>query len=152
VLEEDGRTIVMHGGGTGGFLTMMAFDPDRRVGFVRLTNSKQFDDDFDMDFLRRGAPLAIPEVEVAEEILETYVGEYELAPGRSVVVRLEDDGALTMQAPGNVRFRMYAESDTKFFLKRAPWQMTFTYDDSGEVVGLTLNGQTARKVSENRGT
>ena len=34
------------------------------------------------------------------------------------------------------------ESDTKFFLKRTPWQLTFTRDDSGEVVSLTLNGQT----------
>ena len=65
VLEDDAQRIVMHGGATGGFLTMMAFDPDRRVGFVRLTNSKQFHDDFGMDFLRRGPPPAIPEVEVA---------------------------------------------------------------------------------------
>lgn len=31
-----------------------------------------------------------------------------------MVVRLEPDGTLSLQAPNNVRFRMYAESETKF--------------------------------------
>ena len=46
---------------------------------------------------------------------------------------------------------MYAESDTRFFLKRTPWRFTFTKDDAGEVVGVSadLEGteRTGRKVS-----
>ena len=33
------RRIIMHGGATAGYKTQIAFDPDKRVGFVRLTNT-----------------------------------------------------------------------------------------------------------------
>ncbi|HEX5726370.1 MAG TPA: serine hydrolase, partial [Longimicrobiaceae bacterium] len=134
-----GRTLLSHGGGTAGFNTMIAFDPEKRIGFVMLTNTGDFDDDIAMDFLARGAPAAIPEVRVAREVLARYAGEYELAPGRSAFVKLEDDGTLTLRAPGNVRFRMYAESDSTFFLKRTPWRVSFTHDGSGAVTGVAVN-------------
>jgi CubicO group peptidase (beta-lactamase class C family) len=151
VADYQGRKIVTHGGGTGGYRTQIAFDPEKRVGFVMLTNSGRFKDDIGMDFLRRGPPLAIREAPVSREILKSYVGEYQVAPGSSMVVKLEDDGTLTVRAPNNVRFRMYAESDAKFFLKRTPWRFTFTRDASGAVAGFIVNmngtDRTARKVS-----
>ncbi len=89
------------------------------------------------------------EVEVAEEILETYVGEYALAPTFSIVVTLED-GTLFEQATGQGKFALFAESETKFFLKVVDAQISFTKDDSGAVTGMILhqNGanQPARKV------
>lgn len=146
----EGRTIISHGGGTGGFSTMIAFDPDLGVGFVRLTNTREFPDDIGLDFLRRGPPLEIAEVEVPREILETYAGSYEMAPGQFMIVALEDDGTLTLKAGDNVRFRMYAESDSAFFLKRTPWRFTFTRNDAGEVVGVEAdlegNRRTGRRV------
>ncbi|HEU0299289.1 MAG TPA: serine hydrolase, partial [Longimicrobium sp.] len=135
----EGRTILGHGGGTAGFITYIGFDPERRVGFVMLTNSGGFEDDIGQDFLQRGPPLDIPEVSVARDVLARYAGEYELAPGQSAYVRLEDGGTMTLRVPGNVRFRMYAESDSGFFLKRAPWRMRFTRDASGGVAGAVLN-------------
>lgn len=146
-----GRRVLRHGGATAGYSTMVGFDPDLRVGVVMLTNTGDFDDDIAADFLRRGRPLDIPEARVPEAVLESYVGSYEMAPGRAFVVRLEEDGGLTVQAPGNVRFRMYAASDTSFFLKRTPWQFTFGRDEAGEVIGMVadLEGsrQEATKVS-----
>ena len=148
----DGRTVISHSGGTGGFNTFIGFDPYRRTGVVMLTNTNDFDDDLGMDFLMRGAPLAIPEVAVAREVLARYAGEYELAPGRSLVTRLEDDGTMTVRWGGNVRFRMYAESDSSFYLKRTPMRMRFTKDASGAVAGLVMNmggtDQAARRVSD----
>jgi CubicO group peptidase (beta-lactamase class C family) len=81
VREFGGRSIVSHGGSTGGFQTMVGFDPERRVGFVLLTNSRGFGDDIGIDFLARGAPLSHPEVNVAPNVLAAYAGEYEVAPG-----------------------------------------------------------------------
>jgi len=148
--EHQGRTIINHGGGTGGFSTMIGFDPELGVGFVRLTNTSEFPDDIGMDFLRRGPPLAIAEVEVPRETLETYVGTYEMAPGQFMAVGLGEDGTLTVKAGGNVRFRMYAESDSAFFLKRTPWRFTFTRNEAGEVTGVSAdlegNRRTGRKV------
>ena len=136
VQQYQGRSIVQHGGGTGGFTTFIGFDPDKRVGVVMLTNTTQFPDDVAQDFLRRGPPLAIPEVKVAKEVLEAYVGDYEVAPGRIFSVKLEPEGWLTIRVPNNVRFRMYAQSDNAFFVKRAPWRFTFNKDAATKSVEL----------------
>lgn len=150
VQQYQGRTLIQHGGGTGGFTAFVGFDPDKRVGVVMLTNTGQFPDDPAQDFLRRGPPLAIPEVKVAKEVLETYVGDYEVAPGRIMSVKLEPEGWLTIRVPNNVRFRMYAQSDTAFFVKRAPWRFTFNKDAAGtgiELIGdLDGTERRARKV------
>jgi CubicO group peptidase (beta-lactamase class C family) len=152
VRNADGRTIVTHGGGTGGFNTLIAFDPGRHTGVVMLTNTGAFEDDVAMDFMVRGAPLALPEVPVARGVLARYAGEYDMGAGRPAFVRLEDDGTMTLRVGGNVRFRMYPDSDTSFYLKRAPWRVRFARDVSGAATGLALemNGQTrtARRVSD----
>lgn len=148
----DGRTLISHGGGTAGFRTMIGFDPEKQVGFVMLTNSGGFDDDIGADFLLRGPPLAIREVPITRSVVAPYVGEYELQPGRSAFVRLENDGTMTLRVPGNVRFRMYAESDSTFFTKRAPWRVRFTRDGAGAVTAMSVDmgGQvrTARRISD----
>ncbi|HYW13729.1 MAG TPA: serine hydrolase [Longimicrobium sp.] len=152
VRDAGGRTILSHSGGTGGFNTYIGFDPERRTGIVMLTNTGGFEDDFAADFMMRGAPLSLPEVRVARDVLARYPGTYEVAPGRPMIVRLEDDGTMTVRVGGNVRFRMYAESDSTFYLKRAPWRVRFTRDASGAVGGLVLDlggtEQTARRVSD----
>ena len=88
-------------------------------------------------------------VEVAEDVLETYVGEYELAPTFSLVVTLEN-GALFGQATGQGKVALFAESEMEFFLRAVDAQVSFTKDDSGAVTGMILhqNGvnQPGRKV------
>jgi CubicO group peptidase (beta-lactamase class C family) len=153
LLTEEGRTLISHGGGTAGFRTMIGFDPEKQVGFVMLTNSGGFEDDIGADFLLRGPPLAIREVPIMRSVVAPYVGEYELQPGRSAFVRLENDGTMTLRVPGNVRFRMYSESDSTFFVKRAPWRVRFTRDGAGAVAAMTMDmggGQvrTARRISD----
>jgi hypothetical protein len=147
-----GRTLISHGGGTAGFRTMIGFDPEKQVGFVMLTNSGGFEDDIGADFLLRGPPLAIREVAINRSVVAPYVGEYELQPGRSAFVRLENDGTMTLRVPGNVRFRMYAESDSTFFIKRAPWRVRFTRDGAGAVTAMSVDMEgtvrTARRISD----
>ena len=147
IAKLEGRTLVMHGGGTGGFSTYIGFDPDKRVGFVMLTNTTPFRDDIGMDFLRRGPPLAIPEVTLTRAELQRYVGTYEVAAGREMTVRMETDGTLTIQVPGNVRFRMFAESDGKFFVKRTPWRFVFTRNPAGEVTGLEADMEGTKRAA-----
>lgn len=150
--------IVWHNGGTAGFRTFVGFDPDKGVGAVVLTNSGHGADDIGMHLINPEVPLAPApepqqervEIEVADEVLETYVGEYEFTPTFSIVVTLEG-GTLSGQATGQGKLQMFAESETKFFLKVVDAQFTFTKDDSGSVTGLILhqNGvnQSASKVS-----
>ena len=90
------------------------------------------------------------EIEVAGDILKSYVGKYELTPEFVITVTLED-GALFAQATGQPKFPVFAESETKFFLRVVEAQISFTRDESGTVSGAVLHqggtDQAARKVN-----
>lgn len=133
---ENERAYVQHGGLTGGFSSFIGFDPLNKIGFVLLTNRGRFDDDIGRDFLHYGKPLDIPVVEVPSAVLASYTGEYAYRDDRSMFVRLEEEGCLTTQTPGNQRVRLYAESETSFFAKRHPWRITFDLSEDGEVLGV----------------
>jgi hypothetical protein len=64
-----------------------------------------------------------------------------------MVVRMEPDGMLTIHVPNNVRFRMYAEADGKFFLKRTPWRFVFTKDATGQVTGLEADMEGTKRAA-----
>jgi D-alanyl-D-alanine-carboxypeptidase/D-alanyl-D-alanine-endopeptidase len=136
IRELDGRRILTHGGGTAGYSTMVGFDPVIGVGVVMLTNTGGFGDDLGSDLLRRGAPISTPTVEVPRSVLEGYAGMYETDPDEQVAIRLEEEGWLTMQVPDNVRFRLYADSDTSFYTRRTPWRVVFRTDEQGRATGL----------------
>ena len=152
------ETIVWHNGGTAGFRTFIGFDPDKGVGAVVLTNSGHGADDIGLHLINPELPLApapVPvgerlEVTVAEDILETYVGEYELLATMSVFVTLES-GALFARVTGQGTLPIFAESETEFFYRAVDAQISFTKNDSGVVTGMIFhqNGanQPARKVS-----
>ena len=82
-------------------------------------------------------------------MLERYVGVYEMSPEFQLTVTLDDDG-LIVQATGQGEFRIYAESDTMFFLRVVEARISFVVED-GDVTALILHqggaDQTARKIS-----
>ena len=75
------------------------------------------------------------EVKLPEKVLQTYVGEYELAPGRVLVFAFEK-GSLWGGPAGDDKSQLFAESNTKFFLKDIPIELTFQKDAKGAVTGL----------------
>ena len=62
---------------------------------------------------------------------------YQLAPTFSIAITL-DGASLSAQATGQPKFPLFAESETKFFLKVVDAQLTFEKDASGAVTALTL--------------
>lgn len=90
------------------------------------------------------------EITLADDVLAQYVGSYQLAPNVVMAMRLED-GQLTTQLPGQQAFPVFAESETRFFLKVVDATLDFQKDSNGKVTGVTLtqNGRstTAPKVS-----
>lgn len=149
-------SIVWHNGGTGGFRTWAGFDPQQGVGAVVLTNSGHGADDIGFHLIDPSLPLAAPpepvveriEVEVPRSVMARYVGVYELAPTFRIAVELHDDG-LRIQATSQPQFRVYAESEAKFFLKVVDAQIEFV-KESGEIAALVLYQgdavQRARKI------
>lgn len=143
IMSVDNSRIIWHNGGTGGFRSFIGFDPDRGVGVVLLMNSAHGADDIGFHLLNPELPLAEAppervEIEVATETLEDYVGEYQLAPDFSIAVTREG-AALFLQATGQARFPIFAESETGFFLRAVDAQITFQRNAAGVVTGLVLH-------------
>ncbi|HYG99054.1 MAG TPA: serine hydrolase [Terriglobales bacterium] len=80
-------------------------------------------------------------ITVASEISAAYVGKYELAPNFILTITSEK-GALFLQATGQPRFEMLAESETNWFLKEVDAQITFVRD-AGKVNQVILHQNAA---------
>jgi len=155
-----------HGGSNWGFRATVLAHKIKGYGLAIMTNGDQggavaaelsrriqmtYEWDSFADPAPRGyrPPVERTEINVAEGVLETYVGEYELTPEMPVVITLED-GHLQVQSTGEPKVPLFAESEDMFFLRAVNAQISFTRDDSGEVTGLVLHrggrDQSARKV------
>ncbi len=146
------RQIHWHNGGTGGYRSWAGFDLKNNRAAVILTNSgsQAGADDIGLHLLDPSAPLAAAaapapvrkEIAVAAAVLEQYAGEYELAPNFTLTITREGD-QLFGQATGQARLRLWAETETDFFLKEVDAQVRFAKDSAGKMA-LTLfqGGQT----------
>lgn len=77
------------------------------------------------------------EISLAEAVLDRYVGEYQLAPGFTVTFTREGNRLFT-QATGQQRFEVFAQSETKFFLKVVDAQVEFVTGPDGKVNTIIL--------------
>ena len=81
---------------------------------------------------------------IGESILKQYVGEYQIAPGFNITIKM-DNGKLLAQATGQAAVELFAEKENLFFLKVVEAKIEFVRDEKGHVNGLVLhqNGQQA---------
>ena len=77
------------------------------------------------------------EIKVDEKILDAYLGEYEVTPEFSFSVTKEQN-RLFIQATGQDKFEIFAETETKFFSKIDDAQFEFVKDASGKVTKAIL--------------
>jgi CubicO group peptidase (beta-lactamase class C family) len=144
-----------HGGSNWGFRGTLLAHKVKGYGLAIMTNADQggavaaelsrriqmaYEWDSFADPAPRGyrPPVERTEIDVAEELLQTYVGEYELTPEMSLVLTLED-GQLQLQATGQQQVPLFAESEDMFFLRAVNAQISFTRDAAGEVTALVLH-------------
>jgi len=80
---------------------------------------------------------AIMGIDVDENILDTYVGDYELGPNFILTVTNEGSRIVT-QATGVGKIEIFTESETKFFVKVMDAQLEFIKGTSGKVEKLIL--------------
>jgi len=85
----------------------------------------------------KAPPAPKKEVKIDLDVLEQYVGKYELAPTFHIEITVKE-GKLMAQATGQPTFELYAENETDFFLKVVDAEIKFSKDDNGEVSMLTL--------------
>jgi CubicO group peptidase (beta-lactamase class C family) len=77
------------------------------------------------------------EIQVSPQVLARYAGTYELGPGVDVTMTVEGNRLMT-QITGQPKFELFAESETKFFLKVLDAQVEFFTDGSGAVTSLVI--------------
>jgi CubicO group peptidase (beta-lactamase class C family) len=146
-----GRQIVWHDGGTGGYRSMMAFDPQAGVGVVTLSNrfTEAGVDDIPMHILTgvplAPAPVAHHEVAVDPAAMQGLVGRYQLAPQVFVDVTFKD-GKLWAQVTGQPAYPVFMEGPRQFFWKVVEASADFEVDAQGRATAMILHqaGQTAR--------
>lgn len=139
-----GKRRISHGGGIFGFLSDFVRYPDDAVVIVVLTNngSKPVGDiSKNLSALVFGQAFAWPqskqEAVVPAAVLETYAGEYQLAPNFSITITVED-AKLMAQATGQTKHQIFAQSETRFFYKVVDAQIEFKKDAEGKALSLTL--------------
>jgi serine-type D-Ala-D-Ala carboxypeptidase/endopeptidase len=145
ILEHNGNEIVWHNGGTGGYRSWLGFDLKERIGVVVLSNSANGVDDIGQHLIDSGLPLVPYEapkertaISVDPKVLDGYVGRYQLAP-QFVITVTRDRGSLFVQATGQPKFEIFAESPTEFFLKVVNAQITFVTGADGRATELILH-------------
>ncbi|MGV9009456.1 serine hydrolase [Brevundimonas sp.] len=145
VTRADGRKLIWHNGAIEGFNTYMAYDPTDRTAVIVLGNLNGEGPDkigVDLVTLTRGGTVTLaserPSIVVAPEVLQSYVGVYELAPTFAITLSIVD-GRLMAQATGQQAFPLTAEAADAFFLTVVDARITFTRDAAGAVQGLVLH-------------
>jgi hypothetical protein len=84
---------------------------------------------------------------MSRDILARYVGTYELVPGINLMMTLDGNQLMT-QLSGQQKFPIFAESETRFFLKVVDAQLEFGKDEKGAVTFVVLhqNGRDQKAI------
>lgn len=145
IFTINGKEIVWHNGGTGGYRSFIGFDPRTRIGVVALSNTSTNVgvDDIGRHLLDPAVPLSTPpkehkEVKVDPKLFDNYVGSYQLAPTFILTVT-RDEAHLFVQATGQGKAEIFPEGDREYFLKVVDAQITFITDDKGRATELVLH-------------
>jgi serine-type D-Ala-D-Ala carboxypeptidase/endopeptidase len=150
VREKDGRQIVWHNGGTGGFRTFFGFDPASGANSMVWSNTAASVDDIGLRMIDSTVPLRptpkLATVSVPDATLQSYVGEYAFAPTFAVTISATN-GALRAQATGQPRFKLWPESESTFTARIAPLRISFERGADGSMtLVLDQNGMKQRAV------
>ncbi|MDE3063507.1 MAG: DUF3471 domain-containing protein, partial [Acidobacteriota bacterium] len=149
IQNEDGVTIVHHGGGIEGFNTNMLYAPERRICVVVLANvngsapdqmgSQLFDVALGKSVVLNSerVPVAIAPAE-----LTRFVGVYDLTPTFSLTIVQAADG-LTVQATNQpaipILYQGIKDGHPRFFIAAVGAEIEFVPDAAGAVQSLILH-------------
>jgi CubicO group peptidase (beta-lactamase class C family) len=143
VTQTGGRTMIWHNGQTGGFASMLVFDPAAGEGVVVLANASIRVDDLAIHLVDSTRKLAEPPrartaVKVDPSVYDRVAGRYELAPNFVVTVRRDGD-RIFAQVTGQSNFEILPESELEYFYKVADAQLSFRRDGDGKVSRVILH-------------
>lgn len=149
-----GHTSVSHSGGIFGFSSYVVRYPEDGVSIILLNNSnngKLSDIATSLSAILYNQPYKIPEkpkeIAVSEEVLQRYVGEYQLSPTFSLKFFVEK-GKLISQATGQSPFEMFAVREYVFSPRSFPAEVEFKPDASGKITECVLIQNGSRTIAK----
>lgn len=137
-----GRQVIQHNGGIFGYTsTIKRFPQEDVVVIVLANNSSPRIEEManNLAAIVFGQPVSWPKEKVAiqlsEEKLRPFVGEYELMPNFMVTIRLEN-GVLKVKPSGQNEADLLPLNETDFFIKNEDVDLSFVKDSAGAVTGF----------------
>ncbi len=75
---------------------------------------------------------------VPEEILQQYLGKYQLSPNFILTI-IKEGNRLFIQPIGQSKSEVFASSQNRFYSKIVDAQITFHKNENGKIISLTLH-------------
>jgi CubicO group peptidase (beta-lactamase class C family) len=142
---KNNRKLIAHSGGIEGFNSYLCYYPADQVTVAVLGNLNGPAPDAigaALGAVAHGESVQLPSerkvITVSLEILQQYVGTYEMSPTFAIAVTLEGS-QLMAQATAQPKFPVFAETENKFFLKVVDAEIEFIKDPNGNVTSLILH-------------
>jgi CubicO group peptidase (beta-lactamase class C family) len=137
-----------HGGNNGNFQAQYVLYKDKKAGFVFFINNNMSTGLFGKlePFFSTGeAPPEKKSVSVSAQILEQYAGEYQVSDRKSMTITSQSGRLFFQQSGAQIKFELYPSSETRFFFKLDPAEISFIKDVNGKVTDMELYQGTAIK-------
>jgi D-alanyl-D-alanine-carboxypeptidase/D-alanyl-D-alanine-endopeptidase len=141
--------VVWHNGGTGGYRSIVALDPTRKIGIVVLTNHIDSVDGLGMALLSgKKLPATVHSADAAKELLP-FLGKYPLNPQFVLTIAANRD-QLFVQATNQPAFKLGRIGEDRFAVEGPKAEISFERDNEGNIVALVLhqNGRDSRGRKE----
>jgi CubicO group peptidase (beta-lactamase class C family) len=154
-----GRDRQRHYGSIYGFRAIISRYPAEQMVVIALSNVGEVSIERianDLAAILFGKPYVLPKsgqiIEIDPAIYNAYVGDYtgayEFAPGIILTISTEFD-RIFIQFTGQDRMEIFPTSSTEFFLKVLDTQLTFTVNEVGKTLSVTIH-QSGQNLVANR--
>ena len=142
IYTNENSEIMGHGGTTGGYSSFLAYRPKTKTGVVVLSNTMSFIgvEDIALHLLDEHRPLVTlyKEITLDQELLDNYVGRYQVEPNLIFTVTRKGDH-LFARLSDQPEAELFASGRQEFFYKVVNAQILFKTDSGGQTIGLVLH-------------
>ncbi len=145
IATQFNRRVVYHSGGIEGFASHIARYPDEKLSIIILSNlsvAPVSKTGRELAAIVFGEQYTVPRrrqaIKVDYKILDSYVGQYEIAPNNNVTITKQGD-RLIMQIREQPKVELFPESESKFFRKTVDLQITFTKGETRQVTNMVFH-------------
>jgi hypothetical protein len=141
VRKYKGLEMVEHSGGVPGFRNQFMIFPQEKLVLIVMLNNESINsrrlansiiDIVLKEKLQEEVQKPRQEIRLDTSVIKAYEGRYRLPDGMEMTFTMERD-TFWLMLPGDQKFELFAESETKFFLKAFDAQCSFVKSTDGSV-------------------